>query len=193
MWKRLIMALVMLLYCTACDASPLQDFSPGKVALDVNWKPNSFRGGDDKWEYSGTVGLGDRWALNYRQINFRPKYNKSPIDSDNKEVNVLYKINDNIQLMAGYSMTKRHGLPNRSLPEDNMVQGGVIASTSLGPSTTAFTLLSFGSKGDNIEVGLSYQVAKDVELTATYRHIEYKSGGGQADFRGFGLGFTFKN
>lgn len=194
MWKRLIIALVVLLYCAPCDASPLQDFSQGKVALDVNWKPSSFRGGDNKWEYSGTVGLGDRWAMNYRQISFNPNLNGNPIDSSNKEVNVVYKMNDNIQLMAGYSMTKRHGtFPNQSLPKDNMVQGGIIASKSLGHSTTLYTLMSLGSKGDNVEFGLSYQIKKDLELTTTYRHLEYNSGSGQEDFRGFGIGFTFKN
>jgi predicted porin len=160
----------------------------------VNWKPNIFWGGDNKWEFSGTVGLGDRWAMNYRQINFKPKFNGNPIDSSNKEVNVIYKMNDTIQLMAGYSMTKRHGtFSTHSLPKDNMVQGGVIASKSLGPSTTLYTLLSLGSKGNNIEVGLSYQIEKDLELTTTYRHLEYNSGRGQEDFRGFGIGLTFKN
>jgi len=128
--------------------------------------------------------------MNYRQI----KFNGNPIGSSNKEVNVIYKMNDNIQLMVGYSMTKRHGtFSNQSLSTDNMVQGGIIASKSLGHSTNLFTLLSLGSKGDNVEIGLSYQIKKDLELTATYRHLEYNSGSGKEDFRGFGLGFTFKN
>lgn len=190
MWKKLLLALVLLLYCIPCAASPLQDFSQGKVAIDVNWKPDSFRGGDNKWEYSGTVGLGDRWGLNYRQINFNPKLNDKTIGTSNKEVNVLYKMNDNFQLMAGYSMTKRNG----TMPSDShMVQGGIIASKSLGHSTTLYTLLSLGSKADNVEVGLSCQIKKGLELTTTYRHLEYDSGNGQQDFRGFGLGLTFKN
>lgn len=184
------MALVMLLYCTPCEASPLQDFSQGKVAIDVNWKPTSFRGGENKWEYSGTVGLGERWAMNYRQLSFNPKFEGKTIDSSNKELNVLYKMNDNIQLMAGYSMTKRYGTKQS---DSNMVQGGIIACKSLGHSTTLYTLLSLGSKGDNVEFGLSYQIRKGLELTTTYRHLEYNLGSGQEDFRGFGLGLTYKN
>ncbi|MBP2636158.1 MAG: hypothetical protein H6Q72_2065 [Firmicutes bacterium] len=193
MWKKLFLVMVLLFNCTPGNASPLQDFSPGKVAIDINWKPDSFRGGDNKWEYGGTVGLGGRWALNYRQLHFSPTFHGNSSDASNKEVNVLYKINDNLQLLAGYSMTERKGAVANLPSEEDMVQGGIIATKKIGHATTLYTLLSCGSKGDNIEVGLSYQLQKNLELTTTYRHLEYNSGSGDEDFRGFGVGLTFKN
>lgn len=195
MRKKLFLTLLLLFCCSYTNASPLQDFSQGKVAFDVNWKPDSFRGGQNKWEYSITTGVGSRLALGYRQIDFSPRFLGKQIDASNKEVNIIYKMNENIQLTAGYSMTKRHGAFSDRSSEDNanMAEAGIIAVKSLGHATTLYTLLAIGSKGDNVEFGLSYQIRKNLELTTTYRHLEYNSGFGQEDFRGFGVGLTLKN
>jgi predicted porin len=196
MWKKLLLAFALLLYCHPGYASPLQDFSPGHMALDVNWKPDSFRGGKNNWDFSGTVGLDGRWALNYRQISFSPKFEGINLYTSNKELNLLYKIDPNIQLYAGYSITKGHEtLSGRRLAQNNKVQGGIIAMKSLGQRTTLYTILGGGSDSANIEFGLSYQMKKNLELTATYRHLEFKRVGSQKceeDFRGFGIGFTYK-
>lgn len=196
MWKKLFLLLSLLIYCQAGYASPLQDFSPGHAALDVNWKPDSFRGGKNKWDLSATVGLNGQWALNYRQIDFSPKSNGVQIETDNKELNLIYKIDPNIQLYAGYSITKGHEkISGRRLPQQNSAQGGIIAMKSLGHSTTLYTLLGRGDHSANVEFGLSYQMQKNLEMNVTYRHLEFKKLGSkkwEEDFRGFGIGFTYK-
>lgn len=196
MLKRLLLALTLLLYCPAGYASPLQDFSRGHMAFDVNWKPDAFRGGTNKWEISGTAGLDGRWAVNYRQINFSPKFENCELSTSNKELNLIYKVNPNIQLYTGYSMTKGHEtLSGNHIPDKKTVQGGIIGMKNLGHSTTLYGILGGGNHTDNIEFGLSYQLQKNLEITTSYRHLEFKRIGSEhyeEDFRGFGVGFTYK-
>lgn len=196
MWKRMLLVLVLLLYCQAGYASPLQDFSPGHMAIDVNWKPDSFRGGKNNWEFSGTAGLNGRWAVNYRQISFKPTYEGSKLDTNNKELNLIYKVNPSIQLYAGYSLVKGHEAGSgNDLPQKNLVQGGIIGMKSIGHGTMLFGNVGGSNHSANIEFGLSHQIQKNLEMTATYRHLEFRdieASNLQEDFRGFGIGFTYK-
>lgn len=194
MWKRMLLILVLLLYCQAGDASPLQDFSPGHMAIDVNWKPDSFRGGKNNWEFSGTAGLNNHWAVNYRQISFNPTYEGRNLYTNNKELNLIYKINPSIQLYAGYSLTKGHETGSgNDLPQKNLVQGGIIGMKSIGHGTILFGNVGGSNHSANIEFGLSHQIQKNLEVTATYRHLEFREASNlQEDFRGFGIGFTYK-
>ncbi len=196
MWKKIFLLMSLLIYCQAGFASPLENFSPGHAALDVNWKPDAFRGGQNKWDFSGTVGLNGRWAINYRQFDFSPNFKGNQLETSNKEVNLLYKINPNIQLYAGYSIAKGHEMfSGRRLPQQNMAQGGIIAMKSLGHSTTLYTILGRGDNSANVEFGVSYLIRKNLELNVTYRHLEFKKLGPEKleeDFRGFGIGFTYK-
>lgn len=196
MWKKILLLSSLLIYCQDGYASPLVDFSPGHAAIDVNWKLDAFRGGENKWDLSGTVGLNGRWAVNYRQFDFSPKFKGIQLETSNKELNLIYKINPNIQLYAGYSITKGHEtLSGQRLIQQNTAQGGIIAMKSVGHGTTLYTLLGRGDHSANVEFGLSYQMQKNLEMTATYRHLEFKKLGPQKleeDFRGFGLGFTYK-
>ncbi|MBP2626614.1 MAG: hypothetical protein H6Q68_1325 [Firmicutes bacterium] len=196
MWKKIPLILSLLIYCQVGYASPLEEFSPGHAALDVNWKPDAFRGGQNKWDISGTVGLNSRWAINYRQIDFSPKFKGVQLETSNKELNLIYKMDPNIQLYAGYSITKGHEtLSGQRLTQQNMVQGGIIAMKSLGHCTTLYTMLGGGDHSANVEFGLSYRMQKDLELNVTYRHLEFRNLGHEKleeDFRGFGIGFTYK-
>jgi long-subunit fatty acid transport protein len=166
------------------------------MAIDVNWKPDSFEGGKDKYDISGTLGLNNRLALNYRQMAYSPSYHSADFETSNKELNLIYKIDPHFQVYAGYSRTTGHdALSGYELTKKNVMQAGIIAMKSLNNRTTLYTLLGGGNNVANVEFGLSYQIKSNIELTSTYRHLSVEKVGSsklKENYRGFGLGITYK-
>jgi hypothetical protein len=191
--KNLIIAAAALLFFVAAPvcASPLEDFSPGRLAVDVNWKIHSFSGGDNAVDFGLVAGLGNNWALACRQINFDTAGVSRGYRVESREINLVRKIGDGLQLYAGYFHTGGgDGLRARGVP-----QAGVIAAKKLGDRYTLYTILGGGKDVANIEFGLSCKIRPGLELTTTYRHLTVEKigeGASRHNYRGFGLGFTWK-
>jgi predicted porin len=125
------------------------------MAIGVNWKPDSYEGGKNKFDISETLGLNKRWALNYRQMDYNPSYDDANFDTSNKELNLIYKIDPHLQVYAGYSKTTGHDtLSGHELAKKTAAQAGIIAMTSLNKRTTLYTLLGGGDNVANVEFGL---------------------------------------
>lgn len=180
-------ACLLLLAGTAC-ASPLDDFTPGRWAFDVNWKPNAYQGGN-ALDLGITAGLGRGWAIGGRHSAFDTARGNGDYRVNSSEFNLIRKIGPGLQIYLGYSRT------DGEVGDKSVVQGGVIAAKKLGDRFTLYTVLGGGRDVANVEFGLSYRLRPDLELTTTYRHLTVEKVGplhAKESFRGFGLGFTWK-
>jgi predicted porin len=178
-----------------CFASPLTDFSSGRGAIDLRAMPYSYVG-SDVLDAGATFGLGGDWALNCRYTRYNTDYAGRNYRSENKELNVIRKIDDNWQVYAGFSGTSGTYRENgQRLADRNVFQAGVIGVKKLSDRTKLFTILGGGRNVTNIEFGVSYQFTPGWELTSTYRHLTIEKVGPSFDkenLRGFNLGVTYK-
>jgi hypothetical protein len=195
--KKLIVLLtvVLLLMGGIVQASPLTDFSQGRVAVDLMWQPHTFEG-TYAFAGSATVGLGGNWAIGYRQLGYEVSTPAGDWRTRNQEINLIHKLREDIQLYAGYARTTGSGLHgSRGLDTKKVLQAGAILSKKLGDRTVAYAILGGGANLTNIEFGLSWQMEPGLELTATYRHLTVEKVGpvgAKENFRGFGAGLTWK-
>jgi len=195
MRQAFLIALALVLLSQVCLASPLDNFSRGSMAIDVSLKPYAFEG-SNAWDIGMTAGLDKKWAVAGRQARYDSGYAGVNYRTANQELNLIYKVNDQLQLYTGYSHTtgirQATGL---NVADKDVFQAGVIAIKKLDKRTTLYTILGGGKNVANVEVGLSYQLAPCLELTSTYRHLTVEKVGPAAikeNFRGFGLGLTYK-
>lgn len=145
MKKMLLVSLLLFAMSSMAMASPLTDYAKGNATLDINYRNNSsydasvgvsglserIEGefdGENNWEWGFTYGIGNNWALQYRQATPKGTFNlidyegspeRTPevytrsssditaakIDLEAKtrveEYNVLYKLDKNFSLFTG--------------------------------------------------------------------------------------------
>lgn len=206
-----ILAVLLCTFMTAgvTTASPLTDYSAGKVALDINWTPsldmeaNSLTG-DGKsgnFDYGLTAGLGNNWAIQYRYFNPVSKdYGGIHAGVRSQEVNILYKLDKNLSAFAGWHQARlTTNAPGFSLPSKSTWQVGLIGTTELGKKTTLYGIVGAGSSLLNAEAGFAYALAKDLDVNLFYRYkriddlkVDGYSGDIDATVKGFGLGLTYR-
>lgn len=194
-------------------ASPLTDYSPGKIAIDINSFSNfnanltnnqgfnsTFTTNSGVNEFQITTGLGNKIALQYRHS--QPEFTQGiilrcPIE----EVNVLYQINKNLSTFVGYhgSVFEFDGI-GEITEKRNTIQFGLTGNSIITDQMKLYGTVGFGPDITNYEVGLSYDIVKNAELNIFYRDIDLKkynslAGNGvnvSAKFSGIGYGLTLK-
>ncbi len=204
-----ILAVLLCTFMTAgvTTASPLTDYSAGKVALDVNWTPSldmevDSLTGDGKsgnFDYGLTAGLGGKWAIQYRYFN--------PVSKDyggyhggirSQEANILYKLDNNLSAFAGWHQARLTiNAPGFSLPSKSTWQVGLIGTTALGKKTTLYGIVGAGSSLLNAEAGFAYALAKDLDVNLFYRYkriddLRLNDSDIDTTTKGFGLGLTYR-
>jgi hypothetical protein len=235
MKKVLGIVICFMMLSTVALASPLMDYSSGKGSIDLTWRNTQDNGpmangltgnlenGKD-YERKGnldaalTLGLGNNWGFQYR--NFEPKSDDHVFNNalgipgatvtqnlkfETNEFNVLYKLDKNVALLAGYMTTKAtlSASTNSALivfpfgstlsDSKNMWQVGLLASTEIAPKTTLWGSFAAGNNSlTNWEVGVGYQFSPGWEFNVNYREI--KTSVESVDFKDSGLGFgvTYK-
>jgi predicted porin len=192
-------------------ASPLTDYSPGKTAIDLNWFPNGTL--DGSWgsvdgkrgniDWGVTTGLGNKFALQYRQFNPESKDIGVPsyrFGMRTQEVNVLYQLNKNVSAFVGWHQAKLHS-SGITASDRNTFQAGLVGNTKIAPKTTLYGVVGVGSNLVNTETGVAYEVGKDLDLNVFYRYkkidkLEYNISGetykDDLKFKGVGVGLTYK-
>lgn len=205
MKKVLILAVALLFVSGVCAASPLTDYSQGKAAIDITFNPNqdlkvgseSYDGKSSNLDGSFTIGVGNRFAVQYRQLDSEAVSNKLNV----QEFNVLYKVNKHVSAYTGFAKTYYSVFANDGMelkgPNNNHWQVGLIGSAPIYDKTTAYGIVSAGRDLRSWEVGVSYALAKNMELNVLYRDYKAENlswGGSSADARvkGLGYGLTFK-
>lgn len=228
--KKCLLTILVTIACSAFIATtgiaaPLTGYVPGKTALDINWLPNlqmtdsyvsSGNSGTDKgkgkngiFDWGVTTGLGNKWAIQYRQFNPETKEHLSSgmlqqFGMKAQEFNVLYEIDKNMVVFAGCHQAKytfsSSPNPNMTTTNKNVLQTGLIGMVEIAPKTQLYGIAGIGSGLTNFEAGVAFEVDKSLDLNLFYRYKKVakmnNTSWGQAfaddiTAKGFGLGFTW--
>ena len=210
--------------CSGVSAAPLMDYSAGKTAIDLN-----YRGSDFEYENSTsnnlsfdrksnvdwgiTTGLGNKFAIQYNGYNAKSPdksifdaglgiFNTVNIELKIQEFNVLYQINENVSAYTGIIKSKLVGGFNGasiSTNEKSAMQFGLIGSTKIGNKTTAYASFAVAPDVTNWKIGVSQEIAPNLDFNIDYRCIEVKkittpnyNGSDDLKTKGLGYGVTYK-
>ncbi|MBP2660131.1 MAG: hypothetical protein H6Q69_3163 [Firmicutes bacterium] len=200
-------------------ASPLTDYSAGKTAIDLNFRNSDINvtgGGvspdyDKKYnlDWGITTGLGNKFAIQYNGYNAKSKDTTfiSSIESTKvktQEFNVLYQLNKNVSVYAGSikvkgSVTDVGNSTTYTADDKSKIQFGLVGSTKIAEKTTAYASLAVASDITNWKIGVSQEIAPNLEFNLDYRNmkvkdVEFVSGGNSYDVKSKGLGYgvTYK-
>ena len=207
----------LVLFSTISFASPLEDYSQGKWAVDINWRPNlkmnnrydgyyqgsyvysanrSLDGKNGNFDWDVTIGLGNKLAFQFGQYNPKAAFG---VGMNTWEANLLYKLGKNISLFAGYHNAHYSG--EQSFQTNGILQGGLIAYRNITNKTTLYGVVGFGKDLLNWEAGISYHISKNVDFNLSYRYKNVKKlydASGDFSFhddviaKGIGYGVTLK-
>lgn len=174
-----VIIILLIMASTVCIASPLTDYSLGKMSIDVslgspsitsnNWSATAKQNAN----YDITVGMGSGFAGQYLYNDFQLK---TPINGIggiraqqfnllSNEVNRL----GNISAFVGVSKTQIIG----DISKIGIV-AGLVGTVPIAPYTHAYATISAGNHVEGYEVGIGYMVAPNTELNLDYRNINYK-------------------
>lgn len=203
-------------------ASPLNDYSAGKTSVDLTSRQSSIDATSQSatdslskkgnMEFGITTGLGGNFAFQYTNANNKSKDTNLPDGAGGtyrengslktQEFNVLYKLDKNVSAYVG--MVNLKGTINdegsgTSSSSKNKMQFGLIGSTKLTDKTTAYAQVGFASSFDTWKVGISQEIAPNVEFNIDYRRTQAKkmnfdNGLGDVDMtnKGIGVGVSYK-
>jgi len=205
---RILFCLAACVLCIAATgyASPLTDFEQGRSSIDLNYRfsqdfniplDTDFKAKNVLADGSVTVGLGNKFALQYRNFNSQSKYTfdfsgynwGARMKLTSQEINLLYGLNKNWQVYTGYVSNKgtqglfvnsltdmtNHGDGSIAGSSKNTWQFGVVGSTSFSDKWTGYVSGGAGKDFYSWEVGTSYVIDKHWELNVNYRDIKAKS------------------
>ncbi len=218
MKKITLIALFLFALTSVASAAPLMDFDKGKVAIDYTFRPSlDFAGqanlsghigsisgaiglsrdfdGDSNNEFGLTVGIGNKWGLQYRQYNPTGNIWSGSISTVNlnfdakirtDEFNLLYGFNKNFagfigvaRTQAGISAAANGTFGSITIPElwsehRNNFQIGFVGSYKIADKTHFWGLASVSSDYRNWEAGVSYDISKDLQFNLSYRDTRYE-------------------
>jgi hypothetical protein len=196
--KRIIIGLLALLTVSSVGfASPLNDFSQGKVAIDISLRsnpdfkaaesnrawPKTFNG-KSNMEYDVAFGLGNNLAFQYRQADLKADYTENIYGNlathngtiATQDFNVMYKLNNNYCLFTGIKQVqeKLHdsGMTFESDTKTHW-QFGITGQTKLGKSLNGYATIAAGEDLSAWKVGLSYEVNKNLDFNIFYAENKY--------------------
>lgn len=217
--KKAVMVLSFLfLFSTVGFASPLLDFSKGKTAIDLSWRPSSdFDSGDisadgknNNFDFGLTVGLGNRFALQWLNQSAKSKdfYDVYNATLTANQFNLLYSLDKNVAAFVGYTRTKNDvGIYTYETLNGKTISGwqaGLTGSVPLGDKFSGYGTVGVGNKITSYEAGVAYEFAKNLEVNLFYKYAKYKDlefnydilnyiyGSYDLKVKGPGIGVTYK-
>lgn len=218
MRKTCLFLIFFLMGAAVAFAAPLTDYTLGETALDLAWRPNlnmdltntigvsrEMQGERSNFEYGITVGLGHRFALQYRDFDPDTKVlgtSYRPLDSD--EINLLYKLDDGLSVFVGsqrvkYTQINTSGTVLAETEYDRAFQYGLVWSKDIGHKLTPFVVAGGGHHVTNFELGLAYPLADNLDFNVSYRvfkakDMKYTTTDVYADYsvKGMGYGVTYR-
>ena len=218
----LAMAVATMLTTSVGFASPLNDYSTGKTSLDLIFRQSSLDvtsqsttdalSKKGNMEFGITTGLGGNFAFQYTNANNKSKDTNLPDGAGGtyrenaslktQEFNVLYKLDKNVSAYVGMVNLKGNINDEGSGPSSsskNKMQFGLMGSTKLADKTTAYAQVGFASSYNTWKIGISQEVAPNLELNIDYRRTQAKkmsfdNGLGDVDMtaKGIGVGVSYK-
>lgn len=196
--KKLLSTLIMMLLipCSAY-ASPLEDYTLGKTAIDLSLCPSldgsighgyakPLEGRSTVLDLRATTGLGGKYAIQYRRFNPESEeflgcteiYDATNIKLDWTELNLLYRLDNRTSMFIG----QVHAQPsffiaNReaSIESKKINQIGLVHDAKITKDTHLYAIVGLGDQLVNFEVGASYQMNKNVDFNVNYREVKVDS------------------
>lgn len=206
-------------------ASPLTDYSPGKVSLDINYSKQGidFKQGEAEqsfnkkgnWDFAGTFGLGNKFAVQYAQANTGPNPTTTHDQAGNlrdgytdsyklhtQQFNILYQLDKSFSIYTGMfrvdgTWTNYDLAKNYQSNTKNLWQFGVLGHTKLADKLTGFAALGIGKSLNTYHVGLGYAFAPHLEFNIIYDYKKVKGlydevGKYDITAKGMKYGITYK-
>lgn len=139
--------------------------------------------GDTSFYGGITYGLTDKWGLQYDYSHYDSSvgYLKSKVDAG--EFNVLYKLNDNVNVFAGYVYVggTLEDIDSTEGGHTDGFQAGLTGWYPLGDKFKTFGKIGLGNNSHVYEIGFSYEIVDNWDLDLSYRDVEYKDIAGFID------------
>ncbi len=196
-----LLASVLLFSSSVAFATPLNDFSAGKLALDVSVNLDSkmefddYYKGENNLDYGLTVGLGKKFAFQYKN-NGSPqsrdlyRYSASGVLEGiesfklrSQEFNLLYKINNSLTVFTGvnqaklrFNITPQYGYVSTvSSFENNKsnIQIGITQLTPINKKLINYSTVAIGKDFNYFILGLGYAIDKNLDLNVFYSQYKY--------------------
>ncbi|MBU2702594.1 hypothetical protein Ga0466249_003728 [Sporomusaceae bacterium BoRhaA] len=173
-----LIIILLIMASTICLASPLTDYSLGKVSINVNFGTPSLT--SNNWSstanlnpsYNVTAGMGFGFAGQYIYNDFKPKTPNGIREIRAQQINLLTnQVNKfgNISAFIGESKTQIIG----DIAKNGIV-AGLVCTVPIMPNTHAYATVSTGTYVDSYEMGIGYTFAQNIELNLDYRNANYK-------------------
>jgi hypothetical protein len=218
----LAMAAATMLTTSVGFAAPLSDYSAGKTQVDLTWRQSDVKSTGDNANgnfdkkaninYGITTGLGNDLAIQYTNSDSKSKdtgfvnATNTPFNAratlKMQEFNLLYKLDENLSVYTGIASVKGEFNSDNGTSSSNTknkLQFGLIGSTKLGDTTSAYAQVGFASSFTNWKIGVSQEIAPNLELNVDYSQIKSKkmafnNGMGDVDMtaKGLGIGISYK-
>ena len=188
-------------------AAPQTDYSPGKTTIDLTMRNTE---GKDSWDtydkknnldWGVTTGLGNDWAIQYRQFNPKSKVTnfdgyQAKTQLKTREINVLRKVTENVSVYAGVMRVQgvydEVSYPTEKSSSKNKLQLGLVGSTKIADKLIGYASVGAGKDLTAWQIGAAYEVAPNVDFNVDYRQIKAKKlnfSGAESDGEAKGLGF----
>ncbi len=177
------LTLSLLLLGSTAFASPVE-FEKGSLEFEVgatlNAKssgsgriPNIETDGKSGYKIVVTHGLSDKFALQLKHGKFTSVDSSygpltTYVESVPTDLNLLYKVNDNLTLLAGYEHTEITYGKYVADAGKSALHLGFTAQHPLSERTTLFTTQVFGKDAALHEYGISYKASKVTTLNVSY-------------------------
>lgn len=175
-----LIIMLLIMASTACQASPLTDYSLGKVSFDVNLGDPTLTSNNESTSmqsntgYGVTAGIRFGYAGQYIVNNFKLR---TPVNGIGEiraqQFNILAnKLNrlGNISAVIGVSNTEIIGDASKK-----GIVAGLVGTVSIAPKTHVYATVRTGSYLESYEVGIGYNFSHNNELTLDYRNANYKN------------------
>ena len=206
-------------------ASPLTDYSAGKVSIDVNYSKQGIDFNQEgwvqgftkkgKWDFGGTFGLGNKFAVQYVQVDTGPNptttYDKDGNLRDGytdsyklhtQQFNVLYQLDKSFSVYTGIfrtngTWTNYDLMKNYHSNTENIWQFGVLGYTKLADKLTGSASVGIGKNLNTYHIGLGYAFTPNLEFNIMYDYKKVKGlydevGRYDITAKGMKYGITYK-
>lgn len=192
---KLIAALTLglMLTGTTAFASPAE-FEKGSVSLEIGGTLNSKVTGKGQipaevhgksgFKAAVTTGLSDKLALQYKHGLFKSKEStiqtaKGPLttyaQAEPVDINLMYKINPNLTLIAGYEHNKISYGKYVAAASKSAFHFGLTATHPLNETTGLFATLLAGQDVSLKEIGVSYNLSQVTTFNVSYAERKVKN------------------
>lgn len=189
MKKRVAIGMItaMVLSTGVALASPVE-MEEGKwnVSAGVMFSPDSsVDDGDGEIDYDSdtsvfggvTYGITDKWGVQVDYSHYDSSFSIADAKLDATEFNVVYGLNPNLNLFAGYvyagATVEAMGRTIGSSHTDGF-QAGLSGWYPLGDKFKTFGKVGIGNNSRVYEIGFSYAVSDNWDVDLSYRDAEYK-------------------